>query len=301
VGLDVPGARAAAADAELELGRYDEAAAAYERLGRERPDDPAVLLRRARLAFLRGETDEAASLADRGYERANEAGVFGAALAQYDVLRSTLAFDRGDYEAARRLAADALDVQPGWHVALAASARATAAVGDLDAAAAAWRSAVEAVPEPGHLAGLAAVLTALGDDAGAREQLATIDVVARLGATHRQVAMAWVDAGIRADEALVLTTRDLANRGDVYGHDAQAWALLAAGRPAEARAESERALALGTRDARLLYHAGMISAALGDHGRAASELRRALAISPAFDPVQAPRAAAALRMIEAAS
>ncbi len=53
-------------------------------------------------------------------------------------------------------------------------------------------------------------------------------------------------------------------RKDVYGYDALAWALLANDRPAEADDAMTTALAFGTRDAKLLYHAGMIKAALGD-------------------------------------
>ena len=43
------------------------------------------------------------------------------------------------------------------------------------------------------------------------------------------------------------------------------------------------ALRLGTRDARLYYHAGMISTALGERKQAAEYLRSALEINPTFD------------------
>src|SRR5439155_21694627 len=61
---------------------------------------------------------------------------------------------------------------------------------------------------------------------------------------------------------------------------------------------SQRALAMGTRDARLHYHAGFIALAGGDLDRARSELGRALAIGPAFDPLLAARARAALALLE---
>jgi hypothetical protein len=44
------------------------------------------------------------------------------------------------------------------------------------------------------------------------------------------------------------------------------------------------ALGLGTRDARLFYHAGMIELALGDAETAAGYLRLALATNPHFHP-----------------
>ena len=47
------------------------------------------------------------------------------------------------------------------------------------------------------------------------------------------------------------------------------------------------ALGFGTRDAKLLYHAGMIKAALGDKGRARELLTEALKLDPSFDPLAA--------------
>ena len=56
----------------------------------------------------------------------------------------------------------------------------------------------------------------------------------------------------------------------------------------------ERALRLGTRDARMLYHAGMIYTALGDARRGGGYLRRALEINPGFYALQAEAARRAL-------
>ena len=55
-----------------------------------------------------------------------------------------------------------------------------------------------------------------------------------------------------------------------------------------------RALAFGTRDAKLLYHAGMIALALGDQAKARSLLVEALDLDPSFDPLAASRARAVL-------
>ena len=56
----------------------------------------------------------------------------------------------------------------------------------------------------------------------------------------------------------------------------------------------KEALRLGTRDARLLYHAGMIALAANDSTSARDYLKRALALSPQFDPLQATKAKQAL-------
>jgi Tfp pilus assembly protein PilF len=54
------------------------------------------------------------------------------------------------------------------------------------------------------------------------------------------------------------------------------------------------ALALGTQDAMLHYHAGMIDLATGDTAAARSHLTRALAINPSWHPTQPARARALL-------
>ena len=54
-------------------------------------------------------------------------------------------------------------------------------------------------------------------------------------------------------------------------------------------------LKLGTRDAAMHYHAGMIHLATGEKAKARAALELALEINPRFDPLQAERAAEALR------
>jgi hypothetical protein len=127
----------------------------------------------------------------------------------------------------------------------------------------------------------------------------TIEVVARLAgdAAHvydRGLSLYLSDHGLDPDRAVRLAADELAVRPDIYGHDALAWALLNAGRPAAASAAMAPAVAAGTRDARLWYHAGLIAAANGDTAGARSNLTAALALGPALDPVARDRAEAAL-------
>ncbi|MEO7520339.1 MAG: hypothetical protein ABIW79_00855, partial [Gemmatimonas sp.] len=87
---------------------------------------------------------------------------------------------------------------------------------------------------------------------------------------------------------------ELVNRRDIYGYDLLAWSLFKSGRAAEAKDAMQHALAQGTQDAMLLYHAGMIEQATGHLENARGFLRRALAIAPTFDGFAAPKARAAL-------
>src|SRR5262249_35630802 len=66
------------------------------------------------------------------------------------------------------------------------------------------------------------------------------------------------------ETALQLARTELSSRSDVFTHDALAWSLAAAGNLAEAQKEMQRALAEGTEDARLFFHAGVIASQSGD-------------------------------------
>src|SRR5262249_18281443 len=81
-----------------------------------------------------------------------------------------------------------------------------------------------------------------------------------------------------------LAKQDIAERQDVYGHDALAWALLKNDQPEEASKAMADALKQGTRDARLYFHAGMIAHRLGETAKARNLLEKALALNPHFSP-----------------
>ena len=91
-----------------------------------------------------------------------------------------------------------------------------------------------------------------------------------------------------------LARAELVDRRDIYGYDAEAWTLYAAGRAEEALAPAQQALALGTRDPKLLYHLGIIELAVGHTRDGRAHLEAALALNPAFDPLGAADARKAL-------
>ena len=81
----------------------------------------------------------------------------------------------------------------------------------------------------------------------------------------------------QAEKALYLAQQELAVRADVFTYDALAWALLATGKTIEAQAALKHALAAGTDDARLFYHAGVITQAAGSQAEARRYFKRAYA------------------------
>jgi tetratricopeptide (TPR) repeat protein len=285
-------AAAVAGDAHLELGNYKRAEDTYERLDRALSGAAAVTVRRARLAWLTGDVNAARALARSAESAARKGGVFGPGLAWYRVFRAQLEFDSGNYAQAGELYSSAVRTAPNYHVAIAGLGRARAAQGRYALAIRHYLDAIAIVPQPDYVAALGDLYAITGHDDMARRQYSTVGAIATLARANkqiyqRQLATFYADHDTHLRRALDLTTRELEVRKDIYGYDAHAWALFKNGRLSDARDASDKALRLLTRDARLWYHAGMISAALGDESRARTELRHALELSPAFDPLQA--------------
>lgn len=296
---DQPAVLSIMADAKLELGDVDGAAALYGRIEAFAPG-PAVTARLARVAFLRGQTADAVSSAEAAFAAASDDGQTGPSLSWYAYLAGTLALAAGAPDAAATWHDRALDAWPGSYLALAGRARAAAALGDLDAAIASYRAAVAVAPQPEALTALGDLLALRGDTVGADAQYATVLAIAQLQGAggglvyNRQLVLFDVNHGRDLAAALTLAEQELAVRRDAYGYDAYAWALLANGRATEADAAIATALAGGIRDAAMLYHAGEIKLAVGDRDGARELLEAALAIRGALDPLSAARAAASL-------
>jgi tetratricopeptide (TPR) repeat protein len=86
------------------------------------------------------------------------------------------------------------------------------------------------------------------------------------------------------ETALRLARTELGSRGDVFTHDALAWSLAAAGNLEEAHGEMQRALAEGTEDARLFFHAAVIASQAGHGADAERWLRKASELSQLLLP-----------------
>jgi tetratricopeptide (TPR) repeat protein len=93
----------------------------------------------------------------------------------------------------------------------------------------------------------------------------------------------------KPQEALRIARVEVANRHDAWALDAYAWALYANGQYAEAGRQIEKALAIGTRDAVLYYHAGTIEAAFGKTVEASRYFQQSIDCNPASEVSEAAR------------
>ena len=278
-------------DAQLELGRYDEAAATFRALAEKAPG-PAADSRLSRLAWLRGQTGEALSLAQGAVEEAQRLGLQGESLAWYHFQLGELLFSGGRYDEATQQYEAAGARFPSYYLSFAGIGKARAAQGRYPEAITSYERAVAIVPHPDLLAALGDLYTLTGRTAEAAQQYETIEFIGKLEAMNevlynRQLVIFRANHDRLIAEAVAAAEGEYATRRDIFGADALAWALYKAGRYDEAATYSDRALALGTRDAALRYHAGMIAARRDDPHRARQMLQEALAINPGFDPLQA--------------
>ena len=301
---DSPAALATLGDAALELGDIATARRAYQSLS-VTADSAAARVRRSHLAFIEGDTAAAVAASRSALAAAIDEGVTGSGLAWYRYQLGNTLIATGDRDGAAAAYAVALADDPGSYLARWGLARIAAAEGRTDEAIAHLDAAVAAVPLPESLA-LRADLNdlrgAAGDARRAEDDRRTVLAIGQLsgaaaGVYDRTLSLFLANTGLDPARALQLAADELRVRKDVYGYDAYAWALLANDRPAEADEAMSMALAFGTHDAKLLYHAGMIATALDDSARARTLLREALALDDSFDPAGAARARATLESL----
>jgi tetratricopeptide (TPR) repeat protein len=296
-----PTALATLGDAELELGNVAGARDAYTRAN-GLASSAALLVRLGHLAFISGDTQTALAYARAAVPAADEEGAEGERAAFYRFQLGETLISTGDRAAAETAYAEALEQDPRSFLALSGLARVAAADGDLGKAIDLLSQAIAIVPQPEFLArraDLYALRAGPGDTKRSEDDLATVEAIAKLAGEaanvyDRTLSLYLSNHGLDPERALRLARDELAVRKDVYGYDAYAWALLANGRAAEANGAMAAALAFGTRDAKLYYHAGMIARAVGDLDVARTDLRLALSLDSSFDPFQAQRARDAL-------
>ena len=284
-------ARAVVVDALVELGRYDEADAAAEEMLAIRAD-LSTLARVSYLAELRGKLDVALERDARGggdtRSRAGERRL------RRGAARRTCSSTRATRRRPRMRTGRALALVPAHAPSLAGEGRLAVGAGDLDEAIALFQRAADILPLPEYVIALAEAQAAAGraDEAARSFKLARAEIQlfeASGVVVDLELALFEADHGDPA-AALELAEAAYAATPTVRAADALAWALHRLGRDDEAKARSDEALRLGSRDPLLRYHAGAIAAALGDVAGARRDLQLALATDPGFSATGAAEA-----------
>jgi tetratricopeptide (TPR) repeat protein len=291
-------------DALLELGDYEKATAAYRTMeglsGIQGLTRSAIEQRLARLAALHGDVSGSRQHLKNALTLAldlPEPPAETVAWCRWQL--GEAAFAVGDYSTAEQQYKESLEGYPEYFRALASLGRTRAAQGDIKGAIEQYEHAVRIIPDPTFVATLGDLYKLAGRDNDAAVQYRLVEQIGRInelnGALYnRQLALFYADHDIKSDRAYENASREYVVRKDIYGADALAWAALKNNKVAEAQSLIRSALRLGTQDARLFYHAGMIAKASGDLKQAREYLQRALTLNPQFDPMQAAEARKAL-------
>jgi pentatricopeptide repeat protein len=275
-------------DALVELGRYEEADQAMKTMISLRPDASSYS-RLSYLYFLHGDTESAIEAMQAAVKSSSPQDAEGLAWCRVH-LGEELLKSRKRREA-ERLFDLALQDLPDYHLALMAKARARLAAGDTENAIDFYQRAQVRVPLPDTAMALCNIYTKLGRMDEAKKQFDFVEFLEQSDTQSSdtyssQLALFWANHDTRLDSALDIMKRQRNLRRDIYTCDILAWCLFKKGQVQEAKAAIDEALRLGTREAQIHYHAGMIYNALGDKQKARKHLQRALEIAPEFDIIQ---------------
>ena len=289
-------------DAYLEVGKYDAAAQTYQRMIRLQGDLYAYS-RLSGLKSLQGDPTGAIADLQRAIQlgRAEERPPESIAWALWQLGNESLAL--GQLPAAEAHYVEALNTFSDYYRALAGLAQVRAAQQRYPEALDLYRKAIAIVPLPDYAAALGDVYTKLERPEDAQKHYDLVEYIGYLNTLNkvvynRELAYFYADHDRKLPEALELAKRELEVRQDIYAYDVLAWALYKNDRPQEALTAMTEALKLGTKDARLFFHAGMIRHRLGEHEQAREYLQRALATNPYFHILHVEVAERTLKAVE---
>jgi len=262
-------------DALMEQGKLNDAVVAYQRMMNLKPDLRAYA-RAAHMRWLKGDLEGAIEAMQLAVSAASPQDAESAAWVNTRL--ATYLFYAGKFNEAEQRCALALSLQNNYPPTLLLQGRILLRQSRFGEAVDALQNAVKLNPLPEYQWTLAEALRAAGKENEAREVEAQL---CQRGASSdpRTLALYLATRHESPETALRLARAELDSRSDVFTHDALAWSLAAAGNVAEALSEMQRALAEGTLDARLLFHAGVIASQAGHSADAERWLRKASELS----------------------
>ena len=299
-GAGVPEYTSMFAEIKLELGQYDAARTVFDSIHAQRTH-LSIAPRLARWMELNGNSEGARKLLyDALAEAKRRRDLPVEQLAWFELRVGDIEMRNGRMNSARTALEDGLKVSPDDYRLLAAMSKLDAVEGNPKKSIEFGERAMAIKLDPATLGTIGDAYSASGDSVQADEYFKTMEVAVagQLGPYHRAWSLFLLDHNRRIPEVLKNVQGELVTRKDIYGYDLLAWALHKSGRDAEAQTAMKSALKLGTKDAMLFYHAGMIENAVGNKPAARAYLEQALAVNSHFHPTQPDEIRAVLRTMK---
>ncbi|MDP9172089.1 MAG: tetratricopeptide repeat protein, partial [Acidobacteriota bacterium] len=267
-------------DAMTELGNYDQAAEAYQKMVTLRPDLSSYN-RAAYFRFLYNDVDNAVKIMKMAI---NSGSTMAENTAWCEVELGRILLKTGKVDDAGNAFETALRYFPNYHPALAGLAQSQAARKDWKAAIGSMQRAKAAAPLPDYSAALYDYYTAAGDVKEAAKQKEFILMIDSVGQAaqekaNRNISLIFSDHDWNPARALELAKNEMDVRGDIYSYDALAWALYRSKQYPAAAEAMQKAMQFKTPEPAFYYHAGMIDSALGKKDEAREMLQRALELN----------------------
>jgi len=246
-------------DAYIEMGEYDKAAEAYQKMVALRPD-LASYNRASHFHFLYNDVPGAIAIMKKAIE-AGSSSPENVAWCMVDL--GNIYFKSGQLALAQQSFADALRTFKNYHPAYAGLGRVLAASGEIAGAISNYHRAQEITPLPDYAAALFDLYKKSGQDALAARQMDLLDLIDKVSIANgeranRNLVLAFADHDVKLRRALDLAQGELEFRRDVYSYDALAWALYKNKRVIEAKQYMEKALLLKTPEPGFLLHSEII-------------------------------------------
>jgi tetratricopeptide (TPR) repeat protein len=248
-------------DAHLELGEYDQAFDAFQRMVSIRPDS-ASYARAAYARELQGDLPGSLRLMTMALEATSPNDP--ESIAWHHVQLGALHLALGQVDEAEREYAHADYTFPRHPMAIEGLARVDEARGRPDAAVARLEPLVAGNPAPSTLAHYSELLTKVGRGADALRYARLAEATWRADVPEpAKLAMFLANSGVpdQVDEAVRIAETEAALRNDIFTDDALAWAYFKAGRISGAAEASARATRTGSVDRTIRAHARAIAEA----------------------------------------
>ncbi|HEX8765448.1 MAG TPA: tetratricopeptide repeat protein [Candidatus Acidoferrum sp.] len=282
------------ADAAMALGDYADAEEAAQWMLNMRPGNVPGLLRGAALRRLYGDARGAKDFFSQAYQQM--APTQTEELAWTLTQMADLQISIGDMDGAEGLLHSALQQFPGYYAALEELAQVHTARQHYSEAVDLLRQRNQKFPTAASRYALAQALERAGQTTQASLAYGDFATTARAiieggDNANAELISYYLGHEHNSAEALRIAQIEIAKRHNVNTLDSYAWALYGNGRYEEAQKQIAVALAVGVREARMFYHAGLIAGKLHDDVSAARYLNQSVELNPYSECVSAAREA----------